>query len=145
MSCRISGAFLHASWNTHVVLDVSARTITAQHRKLISLVNGKYFSLLTPVLAFHLVRKLNLRSSSVLSSLTLNRNERHTLNPQTSLKPQHPRMNLLSCGAVNCAVVFFFSPPPCELEGVVPVINKHKKLSDLSSYFFMFYFLHWDL
>lgn len=82
--------------------------LPAPNCKLLSLVNWNYFSLLTSVLAFHLARKLNLRSSSLpVFSLCRKKNGIHTLNPQTSLNPQHPRMNFLSCGAANC----IFPPP----------------------------------
>lgn len=57
--CRISPAVSGKDRNP------SVRTIIDQHSKLLSLVSWNYFSLLTSVLAFHLVRKLNLRSSSL--------------------------------------------------------------------------------
>lgn len=111
---------LHVSCNAVARTEnPSARAVAAQHCKLLSLVNWNYFSLLTSVLAFHLVRKLNLRCSSlpVFS---------HAVNPQTRLNRQHPRRN----PAVQ-QMIFLHNhptppPPPSQLRDRLLIINNHE-------------------
>lgn len=86
----------------------SATSITAQHRKLLSLVNWNYFSLLTSVLAFHLVRKLNLRSSSLLVFLSLKMKDTRWIHKQVWTHGTQKDEFLV----LWCSKLYFFSSSP---------------------------------
>lgn len=98
----------------------SARTITAQHSQTSLTCQLKLFFTPDICVGFSILF-VNWISDLPPSRFALCKNERHSLNPQTRLNPQHPRMNLLSCGAANCIFSFF-----AKLEDTMPIINKHE-------------------
>lgn len=109
------------------------QNLDTQHYKLLSLVNWNYFSLLTSVLAFHLARKLNLRSSSLpVSSLKKEKKWKTHIESTNKPEPTAPTDEFL---VLWCSKLYF-SPLPAR--GYIPIINKHEAeqfLSDIWKHF----------